>query len=222
MIQTKAYSPLQVKRAYNSRSWAYSKLVAPAEFKHHLRAIGSADIRPGSKVLEVAVGPGLAFLELAKRVGQETTIYGVDISPSMLRLTRDRAEANGYHNIELKEADCRSLPFEDHTFDLVYNGYMLDLIPLEDMPGMLSEFKRVLRPGGKMVLLNMSKESDALTMREKLYQVLPTGVVLYLMGGCRPVMMESPVRSAGMQDVSRTFIKEGMPSEIVIATKPEE
>jgi demethylmenaquinone methyltransferase/2-methoxy-6-polyprenyl-1,4-benzoquinol methylase len=128
--------------------------------------------------------------------------------------------ANGFHNLVLKEADCRTLPFDDNSFDLLYNGYMLDLIPEQDMPQILGEFKRVLRSGGRLVLLNMSKAGDAPTFREKLYQRLPAKLVLYLMGGCRPVLMEKLARSTGFIDVSRTFLDGKAPSEIVLGAKP--
>jgi demethylmenaquinone methyltransferase/2-methoxy-6-polyprenyl-1,4-benzoquinol methylase len=98
---------------------------------------------------------------------------------------------------------------------------MLDLIPEKDMPGILAEFWRVLRPGGRMVLLNMSKPNrETVIFREKLYQILPPSLVLYVMGGCRPVLMEEPVKKAGFSDVQRSFIGGKAPSEIVLATKP--
>jgi ubiquinone/menaquinone biosynthesis C-methylase UbiE len=50
----------------------------------------------------------------------------------------------------LKQADSRRLPFDEDAFDLVYNAYMLDLIPAQDMPLTLGEFWRVLRPGGRL------------------------------------------------------------------------
>jgi demethylmenaquinone methyltransferase/2-methoxy-6-polyprenyl-1,4-benzoquinol methylase len=97
---------------------------------------------------------------------------------------------------------------------------MLDLIPAQDMPGILAEFRRVLKPGGRLVLLNMSKADEAPTSREWLYQHLPAPLVLYLMGGCRPVLMEAPVKAAGFEAVERTFIGGRAPSEIVRARKP--
>jgi hypothetical protein len=70
------------------------------------------------------------------------------------------------------------------------------------------------------VLLNMSKADQAPTRRELLYQKLPAKLVLYLMGGCRPVLMEQPTRDAGFQAVTRTFVGGKAPSEIVLGTKP--
>jgi demethylmenaquinone methyltransferase/2-methoxy-6-polyprenyl-1,4-benzoquinol methylase len=220
MIAAKEYNSQELKRAYTRRSWVYSKTVAPMERVYHQRALEQANIQPGKAVLEVAVGPGLTFVELAKRVGHSTTLYGIDLASGMLQLTAQRMRSNGFHNFDLKEADSRRLPFEDNRFDVVYNGYMLDLIPEADIPAILAEFKRVLKPGGRLVLLNMSKANQSLTLREVLYQKLPAKLTLYLMGGCRPVFVEQPVRNLGFQAVSQTFWGGRAPSELVMATKP--
>lgn len=221
MIKAKEYQPQQVKRVYNHRSWIYSKTAAPREWTYHLMALDQAGIRPDEKVLEVAVGPGLTFLELARRAGKDTMLYGIDISTSMLQLTERRLRSHGFSQFQLKEGSARQLPFEEKSFDVLYNGYMLDLIPEKDMPGILAEFKRVLKPGGRMVLLNMSKPDDQVaTLWEKVYQFLPPTLVLYMMGGCRPVLMEQPARNAGFIQVQRTFIGGKAPSEIILAKKP--
>lgn len=219
MIEAKKYNMSAVKKAYDARSWLYSKLVAPFEHKNHLTAIEMAGIQPGENVLEVAVGPGMTFVELAKHVGKDTMLYGVDISTNMLQLTRQRLHAQGFSKFELREADSRNLPFEENSFDVVYNGYMLDLIPLADIPQILAEFKRVLRTGGRLVLLNMSKKDDTMTFREKLYEYLPSTFVLYGVGGCRPVLMEKMVKDVGYRQTTRTYLGGRSPSEIVIAVK---
>ena len=221
MIKANEYQPQMVKQAYNRRGWIYSKTVAPMEWEYHLLALEQARIQPKEKALEVAVGPGLTFLELARRVGKDTTLYGMDLSTGMLHLTEQRLKANGFSQYQLKEGSASQIPFESNTFDVLYNGYMLDLIPELEMPGILAEFSRVLRPGGRLVLLNMSKpDRETVIFREKLYQMLPPSLVLYLMGGCRPVLMEELVKRAGFGEVQRTFIGGKAPSEIVWAIKP--
>jgi ubiquinone/menaquinone biosynthesis C-methylase UbiE len=221
MIKANYYQPQTVKQAYNRRSWIYSKTVALMEWEYHLLALDQAQIQPGEKVLEVAVGPGLTLLEIARRVGKDTTVYGMDISTGMLQLTEQLLHSNGFSKLELKEGRAQNIPFEDNSFDLLYNGYMLDLIPEEEMPGILSEFKRVLRPGGRLALLNMSKpDSQTVIFREKLYRVLPPSLVLYLMGGCRPVLMEELVKKVTFSGVKRIYVAGKAPSEIVVAEKP--
>ena len=220
MIEANEYAPKSVKRAYSRRAWLYSKTIAPMEWQYHLAAINMAKVQLGEKVLEVAVGPGLTIVELARRVGKDTTVYGIDVAPGMLRVATQRLQTQGFSKFDLREGDCRQLPFEENSFDVVYNGYMLDLIPTYDMSLILAEFKRVLRPGGRLVLLNMSKRDEAVTARERLYHRLPAKLALYLMGGCRPVLMEALVKAVGFQDVRRTFLDGKAPSEIVLARKP--
>ena len=100
----------------------------------------------------------------------------------------------------LLEMDARKLDYPDDTFDILYNGYMLDLIPLADMTPILSEFRRVLKPGGRLVLLNMSKRDDqSLSGRERLYGKLPATLVLYLMG-CLGRKMPSAQGSSGQPE----------------------
>jgi len=173
-------------------------------------------------VLEVAVGPGLAFLEILKRVDKATLVYGVDLSPRMLDQTARTVQRAGYHNVDLREADARHLPFSDDMFDKLLNNYMLDLIPLDDMAVVLSEFWRVLKPGGRLILINMSKpDAHSRSWLERLYRWLPSRAVPGIMGGCRPVLMEKPTRSAGFQAVTRRFIASAIPSELVTAQKPD-
>lgn len=221
MIAANSYSQSAIQRAYDRRKWVYSKTVAVAEWPYHQQAIDAAAIQKGESVLEVAVGPGLALRELAGRVGRDTPIHGADLSAGMLAMTRQRLTDAGFSQLDLRQSDARRLPFDDQQFDVVYNAYMLDLIPEADMPGILAEFQRVLKPGGRLVLLNMSKASaDAHDLRERLYTWLPRVLTLYVLGACRPVLMLPAVQAAGFLGVQRTFIGGRAPSEIVVAVKP--
>jgi ubiquinone/menaquinone biosynthesis C-methylase UbiE len=216
MIEARQFTQEQIKKAYSRRSWIYSRTVAPMEFENHIRAIEKANIQPHERVLEVAVGPGQVLLEIVKRVDKDNVVTGIDTSPGMLAVARRTVTEAGYQNISLQEMDARKMDFPDDAFDVLYNGYMLDLIPLADMAPILSEFRRVLRPGGRLVLVNMSKRDEQLTWREKLYMRLPAQLGLYLMGACRPVLMVQAVKDAGFQSVEREFVAGRFPSEIVM------
>ncbi len=121
---------------------------------------------------------------------------------------------NGYANFDLREGDARHLPFPDETFDVLYNSYMLDLIPLADLLLVVKEFHRVLKEGGRLVLVNLSKMDASPVFYEKLYRRMP-----YLLGGCRPVVMGAFVKGAGFSEVKREFLRLPLPSEIVTAVK---
>jgi len=220
MIEAKA-STQSIRRAYDFFSLFYGALAAPLERKPRMLGLEKAGIEPHDKVLEVAVGPGATLTEILKRVDRTTVVHGVDLSPKMLEKARRRVSAAGYANLDLQEADARQLPFPDETFDVLYNSYMLDLIPLGDLPVVLGEFRRVLKSGGRLVLVNMSKENEGvLTWYERLYQRLPARLVPYLLGGCRPALAENLVKEAGFCEVTRDYIRHRLPSEIVTARKP--
>lgn len=222
MIESGRFTTQTVRTIYSRRSRIYGKTIAPMEFSYHLRAIEKAAFQSHEKVLEVAVGPGLAMTEIARRIDSAVRVEGVDLSPGMLAVAQQNLSAAGLRHVHLSEMSASELHFPDASFDVLYNGYMLDLIPLAQMPVILNEFKRVLKPGGRLVLLNMSKPDAAhRTMRERIYGHLPPQVLLYILGGCRPVLMQTLVQEAGFTQVEREFLGGKFPSEIVTAFNPQ-
>ncbi len=103
--------------------------------------------RASGDVLEVAVGSALNL----PHYPQEATLTGVDLSPEMLEIARSRARDLG-RPVVLKEGDAHDLTFPDESFDAVVCTYSLCNIP--DPQRAVSEMKRVLRPGGKLILVD--------------------------------------------------------------------
>ena len=128
----------RIRKLYDFASSFYF-MSNPIEKKARMRALELAHIKPEDKVLEVAVGPGFNFLEIIKKVNGNNIVHGIDLSPKMLEKTRRLLTGKGFSNFDLREADARSLPFPDETFDVLYNSYMLDLIPLEDFAVVLND-----------------------------------------------------------------------------------
>ncbi len=207
-----------IQSAYNLWSRFYGFAVVPMESKPRLWGLELAAIQPQDRVLEVAVGTGAALLAILKRVDKTNIVHGVDLSPRMLEKTRRAVAEAGFTNVNLRQGDARSLPFDDNSFDVLFNSYMLDLIPLDDMPIVLGEFRRVLKNNGRLVLVNMSKDRG-FTSWERLYRATPARLVPFLYGGCRPVLMAKHTRAAGFRDVQREFIKNIIPSEVVVGRK---
>ncbi len=189
----------RVKQYY---AWRASNYDAGAGFEveHHAEAIRLAEIQPGQQVLDVACGTGRGTVGLAQAVGPEGHVDALDLSEAMLDQARAKLAQLGLDDrVHFKTGNARELPFPDATFDLVYNGYMFDLIPLDGFAPILHEFARVLKPGGKLVLVNMSKPDARKTFYETVYEkgwaVMP----------CRPVLLSPFLEPAGFTSIRRFY-----------------
>ncbi len=209
-----------VAKAYDRRSGIYDITVAKSEFPYHIQALKHVEFRENMKILEVATGPGRVALELLNKMDATSDLSGIDLSSKMIQKTKSRLRKAGFSNFELRVGDCHHLPWPDNYFDVVYNGYMMDLLPDEDIPPALQEFYRVLKPGGKLVLVNMSKENQQKNFLESIYIKLPKLLALYLMGNCRPVQLAQTAAEANFRRVKRTYLGGKHPSEIVTGFKP--
>lgn len=104
---------------------------------------------PGERVLDVGCGSGAVTRTLAQKVAPSGHAIGVDTSSALLNVARELAEKAGLgYVIELKEGDCRALPFPDAAFDVVVAATTLSHVP--DVGRALSELVRVTRPGGRV------------------------------------------------------------------------
>lgn len=99
------------------------------------------------QTLEVAIGTGLNL----PYYPPDVNLTGIDLSPEMLALARERAEQLN-RSVELREADAQGLPFEDESFDTVVCTYSLCNVP--DDAVAIQEMKRVLKPGGRLILVD--------------------------------------------------------------------
>ena len=143
----------EVKDVYNSAAKIYDVWGLLTEGRARKRALQLAQIENGESVLEAAVGTALMFKEIVKRNPDGINI-GIDISNGMLEKARRRMTPLENAHYELRVGDAFDLPFPGNTFDLLVNNYMFDLIPFSEMGRILSEFRRVLKEKGRLVLVN--------------------------------------------------------------------
>jgi demethylmenaquinone methyltransferase / 2-methoxy-6-polyprenyl-1,4-benzoquinol methylase len=194
MVDPNFQSEERTRSYYRWRAAGYDK-VTTYEIEHHLEAIQWADIQPNDRVLEVACGTGRATVELASRLRVNGKLDALDLSEAMLGYAQIKVTELGLSDkVEFKIGSAQVLPYLDQAFDILYNSYMFDLIAANQFKPILDEFKRVLKPGGRLVLVNMSKDTPRKTLYEKGYET----VRLF---PCRPVVMESYVCEAGFRDV---------------------
>jgi ubiquinone/menaquinone biosynthesis C-methylase UbiE len=130
---------------YNQRFWVQ----APHPFITRARLRETLDPKPGETVLEVGPGTGYYALDAAEWIAPGT-LHVFDLQQEMLDHTMRRARERGMTNIEPRQGDARELPYADATFDAAYLVTVLGEIP--DQEKALAELKRVLKPGGRLVV----------------------------------------------------------------------
>jgi len=181
------------------------------ESKARERCLELAAIQDGESALEVAVGTGLAFerILLATPSGK---VEGVDLTHEMLARAKRRAAATGKSNFRLSIGDAYDLDFADDSFDVLINNYMFDLLPERDFPAVLAEFKRVLRPGGRLVMVNMTAGAHWYNgIWTLIYNISPA-----LLGGCRGVSLLTHLENAGFRQLEREYLSQfTFPSEVI-------
>ncbi len=136
--------------------------------------IAQAGIRPGFKVLDIAGGTGDLAKAFAGKAGSTGEVWLTDINESMLRVGRDRLLNNGLSTPTLL-CDAEKLPFPDNYFDRVSVAFGLRNMTHKDLA--LAEMRRVLKPGGKLLVLEFSKVSPVL---QKPYDVYSFSVLPWL------------------------------------------
>lgn len=116
----------------------------------HTQLIACAAFAPGQRVLDIACGTGLIAFAAAQAVGPDGQVVGVDISAQMVETCRQRAQARAIHNARFARMDAESLQLADASFDVVVCALGLMYVP--DPARAICEMKRVLRPGGRLVI----------------------------------------------------------------------
>lgn len=123
--------------------------------KKAVRQIADED-RP-MKVLDVACGTGDFTIEIARKVTPGSEVTGVDISEGMMAVGKEKIRKAGVC-AEMYVADCEALPYEDNTFDRISAGF--GVRNFEHLDIGLKEMSRVLKPDGKLVILELSVPSN--------------------------------------------------------------
>jgi ubiquinone/menaquinone biosynthesis C-methylase UbiE len=131
---------------YGQRFWV--QIPHPVITRERLRAVLRPE--PGERILEIGVGTGYYSLDLAEWVGREGTVELFDLQQEFLDHVSRAAAERGLGNLVATQGDATALPFGDATMDAVVLIAVLGEIP--DSPTAMREIRRVLRPGGRLVV----------------------------------------------------------------------
>ena len=189
-----------------------------SEWPHIVEGLRLLNALPGERVLEVGCGTGRSLIALAHAVGSTGQVCGIDLSPGMIDVAREQvSKANSINTVTLNRGSAVHLPYAASSFDAIFSSFMLDLIDTPDIPLVLDEMRRVLKPGGRVGLVSMSKACEGnviVKVYERFHRWLPKLI------DCRPIYLQSALESAGFQcEVQQTRSMWGIPVEIVIARK---
>lgn len=213
VFQTKA----QTRAFYNKISHVYDLLSERSEAPMRKAGLGLLRPKPGETVLEIGFGTGHTLLALAKAVGPKGRVLGVDLSDQMTKLAKQILSKAGFlERVRIRCGDATQLPYADESVDAIFSSFTLELFDTPEIPKVLRECRRVLRPDGRVVVVGMSKDGPndpLINVFEWTHKHFPKFL------DCRPIYVRQAIEAAGF--IVRKSLTRHMwiPVEIILGTK---
>jgi ubiquinone/menaquinone biosynthesis C-methylase UbiE len=206
---------------YDRIADAYDFIADSNERAARQAGVQALALKSGESVLELGFGTGNEIIDLAGLVGPTGKVAGIDVSPGMHAVAQRKLAANKpLAPVDLRVGDARSLPFPSESFDVVYTSFTLELFSDEDIPKVLAEARRVLKPGGRVGVVSMAKvragqqESALERTYVWMHRHFPHIV------DCRPIDTEGVLTTAGFKVSSVQDLEIWtMPVRVVVGKK---
>ena len=211
-------SKKEAREAYDKISRFYDCTEGIFERRSINRALEYLDIKKGEAVLEIGFGTGNALIKIAEKVGVSGSVFGIDISPGMIEVTNRKIKDKKFvDRVKITCGDAIKLPYSVDKFDCVFLSFTLELFDTPEISVILKEIRRVLKPGGRLGIVSLSKARGRSTFL-RLYEWAHKKFPKYI--DCRPIFVTDSAKSAGF-DIShkqkaKIFFA---PLEIVIGIK---
>lgn len=154
-LETKGIVLHSAARYYDMLAWWMTR---GRERAFRERLVDLAGIAPGEAVLDMGCGTGSLALATKQRVGARGQVYGIDASPEMIARARRKAVKAGA-TVVLETGVAETLPFPDARFDVVVSTLMLHHLPRPVRQQCVREARRVLRPGGRLLVVDFESSS---------------------------------------------------------------
>jgi demethylmenaquinone methyltransferase/2-methoxy-6-polyprenyl-1,4-benzoquinol methylase len=211
-------SKQETKAYYNKIAKVYDLLAEHTEQPMREKGLAKLAPQPGEHVLEIGFGTGHCLAEIAASVGPEGRVLGIELSDSMLELSGELLRKRGFADrAELVCGDAEKMPFADNTLDGIFTSFTLELFDTPEIPNVLAECLRVLKPGGRLVVVAMSKvgkQGALVKAYEWTHKHFPN------LMDCRPIYVKRALEAAGFEIKEADVESMWVPVEIVLANKP--
>jgi demethylmenaquinone methyltransferase/2-methoxy-6-polyprenyl-1,4-benzoquinol methylase len=213
VLTTKA----ETRAFYDKIAHVYDLLSEQTEGPLKHQGLQKLAAKPGERVLEIGFGTGHCLVDLAKAVGVAGRAYGIDLSDKMVELARQNlAKQNLADRVELFCADATKLPLPDASLDAVFSSFTLELFDVPEIPLVLAECRRVLKPGGRLAVVSVSKEGKESLLVEAYewtHKHFPN------LMDCRPIFARRAIEQSGFKVEDSNIGHMWVPVEIVLARK---
>ena len=158
-----------------------------------------AQIPEGANVLDVACGRGAVLFPAADRVGPSGHVIGIDLADGMARETQLKIERRDLKQAEARQMDAEHLPFTDSSFDFVLCGFSLQFFP--HLAQALSEFRRVLKPSGRIAVTTWGGDDERWNWYDDLREVYGAVIKLGSQSLDNPEEIQRWFSQAGFVDI---------------------
>lgn len=183
-----------------------------------LRLLGPG---PGDKILEIGPGTGQSLVALAASVGVGGQVCGLDLSPGMLHIANRRlrqVQLAGRFGLVVGDAACT--PFPAGSFDGIFAAFTLELFAGDEIPSILAECWRLIRPGGRLAVASLSASPRGVFSRGMLAAYAWTHRAFPQVVDCRPIQVREVLEAGGYQVREiEVFSMWGLPAAAALAVK---
>ena len=160
-IQRVFQSKSETKAFYDKISHVYDLLAEHSEGPVRRAGLEKLDARPGEKILEIGCGTGHCLVSLAQSVGRTGKVFGLDLSERMFDVARENLQRAGLADrVELSCGDAVQLPHPPDSLDAIFMSFTLELFDTPEIPQVLNECQRVLRPGGRIMVAGFPRRAS--------------------------------------------------------------
>jgi ubiquinone/menaquinone biosynthesis C-methylase UbiE len=207
----------ETKAFYNKIAGVYDMLAERSERPVREAGLKMLGVRSGERMLEIGFGTGHCLVELARAVGPSGRVFGIDLSDNMVRAAEKLVRDEGLEErTELVCGDALHLPYEAESVDGIFMSFTLELFDTPEILKVLAECRRVLKTGGRIVVVGMSRTSRGGLVTE-VFEWTHRHFPNYL--DCRPILVRRALEDAGLRITGYEIAKMWVNVEVVRGVK---